>query len=152
VRKAGLEVVVRMPDPSHAIGEVTVTGQVYGSPGGGFVRTAENSIPQIIEEVRRQLRTAEDRRKHPRVAADFSVLLSPIHSDGGIDPAIPARCKDVSAGGVRLVTPGPITTRYMYAAFDGVPATAGLAILVKLIWRKKSDQGLVIGGQFRTDL
>jgi hypothetical protein len=152
VRRAGLEVVVRMPDPSRKIGEVTVTGRVYGSPGGGFARTAENSIPQIIEEIRRLLRTAEDRRKHPRVAADFPVLLSPIHSDGGIDPAIPARCRDVSAGGVCLVTPGPITTRYMYAAFDGVAPTAGLAILVKLIWRKKSSQGLVIGGQFRTDL
>ena len=151
-KKSGLEVTVRMPEPGRSVGEVTVTAGLFGTPDKAFAQAAHNSMPQLIADIRRELQNVDDRRKHPRIAADFGVRLYPIHSDGGIDDTIPGRCVDVSAGGLAVVVSGRLPTKYSYVAFDGIAATSGAAILMKMVRHQPQGRDLLIGGQYRTDL
>jgi hypothetical protein len=153
-KKAGLEVVVQMPvaQPGRLVGEVSVTGRVYGSPDRAFVMAAENSIPSLITDVRRELGNTDERRKHPRVAAELPVTIYPVHSRGELEPPRPGRCKDVSLGGVCFLGDGPIPTKYVYLTFDTVAAVAGAAVLVRVIRSHPYGREALFAGQFRTDL
>ncbi|MDB5308200.1 MAG: pknF 1 [Gemmataceae bacterium] len=153
-KKAGLELTVQLPKTGKSVGEVTVTGAVFGAPDRAFVRTAEDMIPKIIADIRREVGNVADRRKTPRVAVAFPVTLYPLHSDGTVDPAIAGRCRDVSAGGVGFAAAEPVATRYVYVEFGGVVATAGLAALVKVVRSQSLLTGHehTYGGQYRTDL
>jgi hypothetical protein len=147
----GLEVTVRLPPAGRALGEVAVAGGVFGTPDKEFTHRATDILPEIIRRVRRDLANVDDRRQHPRVAAGFGVALYPIHSDGGVAPAVAARCKDVSLGGLCAVTADPLPTRYAYAAFDIGPA-AGHAVLVRFLRSEAVNGEYHSGGQYRTDL
>ncbi len=153
-KRAGLELVVRLPGPGKSIGEVTVMGGLYGTPDRAFTQAAQTAIPKLLEEVRRELGNVADRRKSPRIGAEFPLTVHPLHSDGTVERAIAGRCRDVSAGGVSFSTTEPIGTRYAYLEFGGVMATAGLAVLVKLV-RSQSlmpAAGHVHAGPYRLDL
>jgi serine/threonine protein kinase len=151
-RKSGFEIVIRLPPPGRTVGEILVTGALFGSPDATFARHAADAIPRLIVDIRRELMNVEDRRKHPRVKADYSLTLYPIHSDGGIDRAILARCRDVSLGGLCVATDSPIPTRYCFAAFDGIGPVAGQAILVRFLRTQVMNHQCVSGGQYRMDL
>jgi hypothetical protein len=151
-KKSGFEVRIQLPSAGRAVGEIVVTGGLFGNPDREFVRQAMDLIPQLISQVRRELKNVDDRRRHHRVAASFMVTLYPIHSDGGIDVAIHARCRDVSLGGLCLATDCPLPTKYSYAAFDGVGLTAGQAILVRFLRSQAVNREVQSGGQYRADL
>src|SRR5205807_833091 len=110
-KKAGLEVTVQLPQPGKSIGEVVITGGVFGNPDPAFTRAAENTIPQLMGDIRKELQNVEDRRKHPRLPASFPVSIYPIHSDGGIDPPLRGITKDVSVGGLSFVVATPLRTK-----------------------------------------
>lgn len=154
-KKAGLEVTVQLPRAGRSLGEITVTGTVFGAPDRAFLQTSQDLIPKLMREVRRELGNVEDRRKHPRTEAAFPVTIYPLHSSGGtVDPPISGRCRDVSAGGLGFTTNDPLATKYAYVEFGEAAAVAGLAILVRVV-RSVSPvgkQGPIYGAQFRTDL
>ena len=79
----------------------------------------------------RRSANVEDRRKHPRFPIDRAVTVYPLHGDGQVEPAVSGRCRDVSLGGVCVVTGGPVKTRHAFLAFGRVPAADGLAVLVQ---------------------
>ena len=89
-KKCGLEVIIMLPPAGRAVGEVTVTGAIFGTPDQDFTKQANEAIPRLIADVRQELKNVDDRRKHPRVAANFPVTLYPIHSAGGIDMPLTA--------------------------------------------------------------
>jgi hypothetical protein len=151
-KPTGFEITIRFPPPGRMVGELTVTGQVFGTPDSDFLAKAQTAIPDLIMEIRRELKNVEDRRKHPRVAAGFAVTLYPIHSDGGIDVPLHCRCRDVSLGGLCLATDAPPPTKYHFAAFDEVELTSGQAILVRLVRTQAANRECVCGAQYRTDL
>jgi len=149
---SGFEVVIRLPHPGRVVGEVTVTGALYGTPDRDFTKQAQDLIPQLIVQIRRELKNVDDRRRHPRLAAGFGITLYPIHGAGGIDVPVHARCRDVSLGGLCVATESPLPTKYVYATFDGVGATAGQAILVRILRTQPVNRECLCGGQYRTDL
>ncbi len=151
-KKSGFEVIIRLPNTGRDVGEIAVTGALFGTPDREFTRQAADLIPQLITQVRRELKNVEDRRKHPRLSAKFMVTLYPIHGNGGIDVAIHARCRDVSMGGICVATDAPLSTKYAYAAFDEVGPTAGQAILVRFLRSQPVNRECVSGGQYRIDL
>ncbi len=151
-KKSGFEVVICLPNPGRVVGEVTVTGALFGTPDRDFARQALDLVPQLITQVRRELKNVDDRRKHPRIAANFQATLYPIHGDGGIDVPVHARCRDVSLGGLCVATDAPLPTRYAYATFDGIGPTAGQAILVRFLRSQAVNRECVSGGQYRMDL
>lgn len=151
-KKSGLEIIIRLPSAGRAVGEISVAGGLFGTPDREFTRQAADWIPQLISQIRRELKNVEDRRKHPRLSAKFAVTLYPIHGDGGIDVAIHGRCRDVSMGGLCVATDTPLTTKYAYAAFDGIGPTAGQAILVRFLRSQPVNRECHSGGQYRTDL
>jgi hypothetical protein len=152
-RKAsGLEVTIRLPGPGRMVGEIQVTGALYGTPDREFTRQSLELLPELITQVRRELRNVEDRRRSTRIPNSCMVTLYPIHSDGGIDTAIHARCRDVSLGGLCVATESPLPTKYAYATFDGIGATAGQAILVRFLRTIAVNRECQSGGQYRVDL
>jgi serine/threonine protein kinase len=150
--KNGFRVLVELPDTQGKTGEVVVTGRVVGSVPHDFARGAERFIVKLISEIRRQLKDVEDRRKHPRIDADYPLTLFPMHSDGSVDAPLAGRCKNVSAGGLALLTSAKPGTRYGYVAFDGVAGTTGLAVLVKFLRNDWEGDEVLVTGQFRLDL
>ncbi|MFO0825508.1 MAG: serine/threonine-protein kinase [Gemmataceae bacterium] len=151
-KNSGFEVIVQLPPPGKVVGEVVVTGGMFGVPDKDFTRQAQDVIPQMIAGIRRELKNVDDRRKHPRLPASFGVTLYPIHGDGGIDTPIYARCRDVSVGGISLATETALPTKYAYAAFEGVGVTAGHTILVRWVRTQVVDRLCISGGYYRTDL
>ena len=153
-KKAGLEVVVQLPRGGKSVGEVTVMGSLYGTPDRTFLEAAQTAIPKILEGIRRELGNVADRRKSPRVAVEFPLTIHPMHSDGSLDLPVAGRCRDVSTGGVCFTTSDKIATRYAYVEFGGVAATAGLAVLLKLVRSQPLTPGAghVYAGPFRVDL
>jgi hypothetical protein len=143
---------VQLPQPGKVVGEVTVTGAIFGAPDKDFARAAQDLIPQMIGSIRRELKNVDDRRKHPRLAANFGITLYPIHGDGGIDSPVYARCQDVSVAGIAVATETTLSTKYAYAAFEGVGITAGQTVLVRWVRTQVVDRLCVSGGYYRTDL
>src|SRR6185437_12238840 len=101
-----------------------------------------------------ELGNVADRRKSPRITAEFPLTVHPLHSDGSLEPAIAGRCRDVSATGVCFTATEAIKTRYAYVEFGGVLAMAGLAVLVKVFRSQPmlAGPGHVYAGPFRADL
>jgi hypothetical protein len=150
-KKNGIEITVRMPE-GVGVGEITISGTLFGSPTGDFARQAPDFIPRLMAEVRSQLANVDDRRKHPRLLANFPVTLYPIHSAGGIDVPMHGTCRDVSLGGICVAMDGPIPTKYAYAVFDDVEPAAGFAILVRFLRTTPTGREYHLAGQFRVDL
>ena len=153
-KTSGIELTVRCLTSGKSIGEVTALGRIYGTPDREFLQAAQSAVPKMIDDTRRQLGNVADRRKSPRVAVDCLVTVYPLHSDGTVEPAVRGRCRDVSTGGLAFTTADAIATRYAYVEFEGVLATSGLAVLVKLI-RSQSlmpAPGHVHAGPYRLDL
>jgi serine/threonine protein kinase len=153
-KKGGLEVVVKLPKGGKSVGEVVVSGGVFGAPDRQFLHTAQEVIPRLVADVRRELGNVQDRRKHPRLAANVPLTVHPLHSDGTADAPVRATCLDVSLGGAAFSTREPIDTKYAYLEFDATPETGGLAVLVRVV-RSVSPlgaQAAVYGVQYRTDL
>jgi hypothetical protein len=151
-KKFGYEVTVLMPTGGKPVGEITLLGRTFGSPDQKCLREAADVIPKLIDTVRGQLANAQDRRRHPRVACGLAIALYPVHSDGAVDPAINTRCRDVSVGGLGFATSVPLQTKYAYVAFPGVAATAGHAVLIRLVRSQSLGTERQYGAQFRTDL
>lgn len=153
-KKGGVELKVKYPTGGKSIGEVTVSANLYGNPDREFVQLSQTAIPRMIEAVRRELGNMTDRRKAPRLAANYSLTVHPLHSDGTAEPARAARCRDVSSSGVAFTVPEVIKTRYAYVEFAGVSGLAGLAILVKLIRSAPAAAGgeFLYAGPFKFDL
>jgi hypothetical protein len=132
-KKGGLEVAVKLPPGGKAIGEITITGSMFGAPDRSFLQASQTALPKIIEEIRRELSNVVDRRKTPRIAAAHPLVIHPLHSNGTVDPAVTGQCRDISTSGIAFTLPAPVKMRYAYIEFGGVAPVAGLAVLVKLI-------------------
>jgi serine/threonine protein kinase len=153
-KKTGLKVVVTLPKPGKQLGEVVLTGRTFGTPDANFIQAALDLIPKVLAGVRRELGNVEDRREHPRVLTDLGLTVYPLHGDGRVDPPVPGRCRDVSAGGVCFATEVPLKTRYAYLAFEGVPDAHGAAVLMKILRTRLDANGHdhAHAGSFRLDL
>ncbi len=151
-KKFGFEVTIALPASGHAVGEITAMAQLFGPPDQKFVRDAMALMPKLLADVRTQLGNVQDRRKNPRIACGAAITLYPVHSDGGIGSAVPAKCRDVSAGGLGFVTATKLPTKYAYVVFPGVTATVGQAVLARLVRVQTSLRESAYGAQYRTDL
>jgi serine/threonine protein kinase len=151
-KKYGYEVTVLLPAGGKPVGEMTVVGRTFGAPDQKAVREAAELLPKVLGDIRTQLCNVPDRRKHPRVACGLSVTLYPVHSDGGIDTPVPATCRDASLGGLGFTTAKSLPTKYVYAVFPSVPATADHAILMRLMRVEGLGAERRYGAQFRTEL
>jgi serine/threonine protein kinase len=146
----GLEVVVRIPAPPSA--ELRVTTNLYGDPEDAFARTARDEMPSILDDIRRTLQTLQERRAHARVQATFPVRIYPLYGDGVVGTPVSGRCRDISPGGVRFVTPTPIRTERIYIAFEDIGAVAELAVYARVVrsGADTSSAGYSTAGRFRT--
>lgn len=151
-KKYGYEISVLLPTGGKAVGEVTVLGRTFGAGDVRFAREAQDVLPKILLDVRGQLGNVQDRRQHPRIACGLGLMLYPLHSDGTVDAALAVKCRDVSLGGLGFSTPTALQTKYAYAAFAGVAATAGQAILLRLMRVQTLGHERHYGAQYRTDL
>src|SRR5579883_726322 len=149
---SGLEVIVRLPEPGTPIGEVHSHGRLFGSPPPDFVPQARKVIVELLEGVQRHLNNFQERRKHPRIAADFPIILYPVQSDGRVEMPLSGRCQDVSAGGLALQVTAQPPTKYAYVAFEGVRGTSGLAVLFQIIRAARQDDGFVVNGRYKLGL
>ncbi len=151
-KKFGFEVTISLSATRRAVGEVTAAVRLFGTPDQKFARDAQDLMPKLLADVRTQLGNVQDRRRSPRVAWNTAITLYPVHSDGSIDTAVPTWCRDVSVGGLGFVVAAPLPTKYVYVAFPGATATAGQAVLTRLMRVRSSIRESVYGGQYRTDL
>ncbi|HEY1189211.1 MAG TPA: protein kinase [Gemmata sp.] len=151
-KKFGFEVTVALPPAGRPVGEITAAARVFGTPDQKFARDAEHILPQLLGDIRSQLGNVQDRRKAPRIACGSALAVYPLHSDGGVDPEVSARCRDVSLGGLGFATALPLPTKYVYVTFPNVGASAGQAILVRLTRVQNTGREHAYGGQYRTDL
>lgn len=148
---SGLEVVIQLPRVGRGATEVQATGNLYGTPSAEFAQSAEPIIVKLLEGVLKHLNNIEEKRKHPRIAANFPVTLFPLHPDGGIGPSISGRCKDVSEGGLAIIASSKPSTRHLYVSFKDVPELVGLAILVQLVRSEEQEKDVLIGCRYRLD-
>jgi hypothetical protein len=140
-----------MRENAGVAAEVEVTGAFFGQPDTAFTRNATVQIPKMLNEIRRLLGNVEDRRKSPRTLTDAPVNLYPISEDGLVSPYFQAQLRDVSAGGLCVVSPQPVNTRYLFVEF-AYPEVGGLAILTRLTRAVQVGAEQIIAGRFRTDL
>jgi serine/threonine protein kinase len=149
---AGLEVVVDLPDPKSGTGEVSARGRFFGDPPADFTKSNEKAIVRLLEGIRRTLNNVTERRKHPRIPAAFPLTIYALHSDGRVEPSLQGLCHDVSAGGMALFCAAKPTTKYLFVAFEDVPGTTGLAILLQVIRADWQHDEVFICGRFRLDI
>jgi hypothetical protein len=147
---SGIEVVVRRPTPPSA--EFTAVAAMFGSPDEVVARGSPEDMPAILDQIRGALQNLAERRAHPRITVDFAIRVYPLYPDGIIGLPVAGRVRDLSAGGVRFVTPTPVRTERVYVEFPEVEGVAGLAGYVRLL-RTSQDvggEGVVTVGRFRT--
>ena len=149
-KKFGFETTIALPPAGRAVGEVTAATRLFGVPDQKFTRDALDLMPKLLADVRGQLGNVQDRRRNPRLASGATITLYPVHGDGGIDDAVAATCRDVSAGGLGFATAAPLPTKYVYAVFPGVTATVGQAVLLRLVRAQATGRETLYGAQYRT--
>jgi hypothetical protein len=149
---SGFEVVVHLPEPGTPVGEVLAHGRLIGFPPPEFTQRAGKSIVALLEGTRRELNNFQERRKHPRIPADFPIVLYPIRSDGRVETPINGCCLNVSAGGLALRMTAQPQFRYVYVVFQGVLGVTGLALLLQIIRINRENDGTVVTGRYRLDL
>jgi hypothetical protein len=150
---SGLEVIVQLPEAGGRTGPVTIEARVFGTPPADFTEGAERDIDKLIAGIRCQLETVAERRKHPRVPADFALTVYPLHGDGRVEMPVAGTCVDVSAGGLMLTTAAPLPAKYMYVAFAGVPAADGLVLLAQVVRSEpRAGATCVTTARYRLDL
>jgi hypothetical protein len=147
---SGFEIVVGRPVSPSA--EVTAVGSLFGSPDEAFARRAQEDLPVILDQIRSQLQNLAERRSHPRFRVDFPIRVYPLYPDGVVGSPITGRCRDVSVGGVRFVTPTPVRTERLFVEFPEVTTVAGMAVYVRVIraWQDGSGEGSMTVARFRT--
>jgi serine/threonine protein kinase len=150
--ESGYEIAVWLPKQGGTTSEVVVTGGFFGTPTADFERAAEPEIVQLIEGVRRQLNNVPERRKHPRIPAEFPLAVFPLHGDGRVELPITAMCKDVSAGGLAFTVSAAIPTKYLFVAFESLPEANGVAILAKILRSEQRKNDVLIGACYRLEL
>jgi len=148
----GLEVVVELPENGGDVGEVSAVGRIVGTPKQDFIQNAGGVISALFKAIRGVLNNVQDRRKHERLVAEFPVTLTPLRTDGSLEPAVIGRCVDVSSGGLAIRTRSPLPSKYVYVAFEGIPANRGLAVLFQTIKSHPVEDGFIVTGRYRTDL
>jgi serine/threonine protein kinase len=151
-KRSGMELMVRLPDTGEGLGEAEITGRLFGTPDAKFAQSADEQLPRLVDEFRANVQNTPDRRKSPRLPADFPVVIFPITGDGVVFPAVTGRCRDVSRGGARFVTDNAVVTGYAYVGFRGVPGADGWCLLTRLLRSRDLAKGYEYGGRFRTDL
>jgi hypothetical protein len=109
-------------------------------------------MPQLFNEIRALLKAGDERRKDPRIPVNYAVTLYPLKDDGEVLAAVGARTRNVSAGGICLVTNQAIPTRYAYIEFCDIAGVAGLALLTKLIRSQPNGAEHLFAGRFRVNL
>ena len=149
-KKAGLDLEVAWSTGRG--GEVELTARLFGEPDTKFARGTAEAMPRLFNEIRSLLKAGDERRKDPRVPVSYNVTLYPLKDDGEIFMPANARCRNVSAGGLAIVSSMPIPTRYAYVEFTDIPGVAGLALLTKLIRSQPNGAEHLFAGRFRTDL
>jgi hypothetical protein len=149
-KKYGYEVTLHLP--ARPGDEVALVGRVFGTPDSKLAREAPDAIPKILAEMRSLLSNGQPRRKQPRVPFDRPITLYPIRSDSRVDEPLRARCRDVSPVGIGLFTAVKLRSKYLYAAFDDLPATAGHAVLLQLARTKHDGDQHFYGTLYRTDV
>ena len=151
--RTGLAVDLDLPPPALANGDVLVTGRPFGPADAWVLKKAADELPQILGDLRKQLQNLPDRRKAPRVPYDGPLLMYPVDEDGGVYPAVPATCVDVSPTGVCCLPTGSAGSRYVYVEFPRVTQLAGLAVLVELLRKgSKANGAEPVAGMYRVDL
>jgi hypothetical protein len=149
---SGIEIVVNLPEQRGSVGEVSALGRVFGSPSPEYLESTGQSLISLLEGVRKQLNNFQDRRKHPRILADFPVTVFPLHPGYHVDVPVSGRCENISAGGLAFRATSHFSTKYAYVAFDGVRGTTGLALLVQVIQNKGQPSGILVTGKYKLDL
>jgi serine/threonine protein kinase len=148
----GFEVIVELPEPGTAVGEVSALGRYFGTTPTDFIEATKKQLVSLLDEVRRQLNNFQDRRKHPRFPADFKITLFPLLSDRRVDAPLSGQCVNVSAGGLALRLTAPISTKYAYVTFEGVRGTNGLALLFHILGTNRQDDGISVTGRYKLDM
>jgi serine/threonine protein kinase len=146
--RQGFEVVVDYPKPPQA--EFAASGKTFGPRDPEVSRKAIQDIPAILEHIRSVLQTIHEKRSHPRYLSDFSIRVYPFYPDGEVSEPLSGRCRDVSLGGVRFVTPAPVRTSKMFLEFPEVEAVSGHAILATIVRHttEANGEGSVTMGRF----
>jgi serine/threonine protein kinase len=151
-KKHGFEVVVALPGEDQAVTEITVEARLFGNTDAGFARESADVIPKLLADIRGELCNVPDGRKHPRIPCELPATFFPMHSDGAIDPPLPATCRDASLDGLSLNSPRSLKTKYAYVTFADIPALVGQAILARLVRVDGPRGARQYGFQYRTDL
>jgi serine/threonine protein kinase len=147
-RKSGYEVAIHFPADGSA--EFTLVGSLFGSPDLELVRRADGEIEAVMDAVTRQLQTRVERRAHRRFPADFPVLVYPYYADGEVDTPVAGQCRDISEGGIRIVSALPIRAGQIYIEFKEPAHVVGSAVLAQVVRTgQDSDAGeFVTAGRF----
>lgn len=146
---AGFEIIVHYALPPS--NEFFAVGELFGSPDKEVEEKAEAEVPAIIQAIRGELRNLQERRANPRHLIDMPLRVYPYYSDGIVGQPVAARSLDVSAGGVRFLSPSPIRTQRLFFQFPEVEAIAELAIQGELL-RSFADadaKGFVCAAHYR---
>jgi hypothetical protein len=108
-------------------------------------------MPTILNQIRNQLQNLEERRTHPRYAAEMAVRVYPLFPDGDVGAGIDGQCRDVSIGGVRFVTPTAIEAERLFVEFPEVDDASGLATYVRVLrsWPDADGTNTCTVGRFR---
>jgi eukaryotic-like serine/threonine-protein kinase len=151
-KRSGIEVVLRLPDPNRVTGQVEATGGLFGEHTPEGARTARGNLIRMLNELRKHMQNVEERRQAIRVPTDMPVRIFPVGKDGVYEPAVDARCRDVSTGGLCCVTRSSLGTSYVYAVFPTVPAVSEYAVLTRITRSAPEVDGTLLAGRFRTDI
>ncbi|MGL6074665.1 MAG: protein kinase domain-containing protein [Fimbriiglobus sp.] len=151
-KKNGLIIHVKLPTPGVTMGQALLTGSVFGAPDPALTRTAEDLLPEMLQEVQKILGNADDRRKSVRMDVSWNATMYPLSGDGFLGRPLLAQVKDISIGGLCAITQANVETAYVYTIFHEHPSAATWALLTRLTRATPEAMGIRVAGRFRTDL
>jgi serine/threonine protein kinase len=148
----GVELMLRLPEgdpPGPGTGYAEVTARLIGPPDADPLGTAEDTLPDLIREIRNQVQNVKDRRRWLRVPVELPLVLYPVSTEGEVFPPIACHGRNLSAGGFSCTVTDPVPSENVYVEFSGVSEIEGLALLSRLVRADPAgEDAAIVAGRF----
>ena len=116
----------------------------------GATAAAQRALPGVLAAVRGALENARERRIHQRYPTGLPIRIHIVGTDGSVGGSEDGVCEDVSAGGVKMLTPPVSVGKRVYLEFRTVEGVAGNALLADVVRSSVGPGGLSVACRFRT--
>jgi len=114
---------------------------LFGDKEGSLSEMMRDMAPRLFQSIRAHLQTNPDQRGEQRFPFTQLLRIYPVLPDLQLAGVQEARARNLSRGGLSLVAPSELPSKYVYLHFHETPSMADLALLGRVVRCLPQEEG-----------